>query len=69
MPLEQHLKAINENALSQFEKIDPNTIVPFIERYTTPQRVEMFGPPQPSNFFFLLIFLILKKSRKFVAIF
>lgn len=36
LPLEQHLKQINEEALSKFGRIDPNTQVPAQPRWSNP---------------------------------
>lgn len=36
LPLEQHLKQIDEEALSKFDRIDPNTQVPAQPRWSNP---------------------------------
>lgn len=36
LPLEHHLKQIEEEALSKFERIDPNTEVPAQPRWNSP---------------------------------
>lgn len=47
LPLEQHLRQIEEEALSKFECIDPNTEVPAQPRWSTP--VSWYISPDVSN--------------------
>ncbi|KAM7400088.1 hypothetical protein PAMA_004675 [Pampus argenteus] len=45
LPLEQHLKQIEEEALSKFERIDPNTQVPSQPYWTSPREAHMTCSP------------------------
>uniref|UniRef100_A0A8C9R8W5 Presequence protease, mitochondrial n=1 Tax=Scleropages formosus TaxID=113540 RepID=A0A8C9R8W5_SCLFO len=45
LPLEQHLKQIHENALSRFERIEPNTAVPLQPNWDKPREYHMTCAP------------------------
>eukprot|EP01117_Protostelium_nocturnum_P008308 TRINITY_DN2969_c0_g1_i4.p1 TRINITY_DN2969_c0_g1~~TRINITY_DN2969_c0_g1_i4.p1 ORF type:complete len:916 (-),score=225.94 TRINITY_DN2969_c0_g1_i4:1099-3846(-) len=45
LPLEEHLKFINENVLSRFQRIDPKTDIQSEEKWDTPRRFTTTGPP------------------------
>ncbi|KAK2822842.1 hypothetical protein Q5P01_022907 [Channa striata] len=45
LPLEQHLKQIEEEALSKFERIDPNTEVPSQPHWTGPREAHVTCSP------------------------
>jgi Zn-dependent M16 (insulinase) family peptidase len=46
LPFEEHLKFIDANVLSTFDRINPNTGVPDEERFTQAKRVEVGCAPQ-----------------------
>lgn len=49
LPLEQHLRQIEEEALSKFERIDPKTEVPAQPRWSCPVSSWSGGVATPSS--------------------
>ncbi len=49
LPLKEHIEFIEKNYLSEFEKIDPGTIVPSQPRWKKPKKAKFFYPLAPNE--------------------